>query len=1178
MREQQRRIKQEIYHVFIVVALIILSFFSIIIVVPDIQGVTVFSTANVTIILFDDGDRDRSSTSLRPGVGEVNNLFANEQGNAGSSIYFYANYTNATGQSLVNTTGTSCAIEFDNAAGGNRGPFSMIENTTINLFEYNRTVPNYGTFWWNATCSNTNLLPSTIIATDEIRVFNSTCFTVNDAQGTYTLPNRTANTILCKPSSGDILPSDGVDVPIFNLTNLNNVTLDCNGTRFRFKSDSLPPELVPNGLHVVSLNNSKGFILKNCGSLNMTKSIALGPNVNDTLLYNNTFENMSTVAINASNGRNLTVILNNFTSSTTGTVLNTNNFNVTNFSNNNITNLQRGLEFINMHRNYVFNNTIKNNTLYGILLENSSNNTIIWNNISNNSGQGIRVSAGPVLTITANLPVFENLIANNTICANGFEGILFNNTRILQSPVLDGLVANNTFCNATTGTANREIAKVLWDIEIQVVNATNTSMQNANVNVTDTDNGTIQSNLLSNANGFTAIFNITEFIVNNSETVRTKTPTNFVGAKNSEKTNLTLSINQVRISRLNTVVILNLSQDATPPNVTQVRPTSGTETIAINFQANVSDQTGIQSCNFFSGTTNTSTTNLGAMDYNASSGVVNRTVTYGSNGGFTVYANCTDNGGNIGFNFTSISISALTSGGGGTSAGAGAAGGVTAAPTEAAEEVAAEEEEAAEEEVAPAEEIAPTETEVAAEETAQTAAQAAAAEGKSREEIIELMKSGEVVALDYGLTIVKVIANGEVVYENGEQINTITMRDEDILDLTIVIANKKEGTIEDITIGITNIPKELRVNEISPKTIEALEAGEEKTITIELESEDLEETFVLQIHAESSQASASLALSTILEAGKGAVYYTRQRIIEETKEIVTRTYKILFLLFLIPLLLLLRATTLADEKSVRRMLEDKTITNYWRIYVPEAVYPKYNVLQNLKPITIEDRERAKAQDLAAKTKIPYDLATMVLFAKQKLIPRIFTMEEVSKELCHEYSRIWFTSPLHNYKEEQLKRYIETQQAKGFSNNEIRQTLRTAQWKPEVIKKYLNPEKDIKEYIAVQQQTGKSLGSIRMQLLDIKWDKAIVDKYVPREAVAKEYISLQRRKGKDTATIRTALLKRGWEKELVSTFLNPEYDLKEFIDFLRQKGIPSEQIKKQLFAVGWKKQVIDKYLK
>ncbi|MBI5073280.1 hypothetical protein HZA99_05680, partial [Candidatus Woesearchaeota archaeon] len=354
--------------------------------------------------------------------------------------------------------------------------------------------------------------------------------------------------------------------------------------------------------------------------------------------------------------------------------------------------------------------------------------------------------------------------------------------------------------------------------------------------------------------------------------------------------------------------------------------------------------------------------------------------------------------------------------------------------------------------------------------------------------------------------------------------------------------------------------------------------GEEKTITIDLESGDVQETFDMEIHIQAEKASAKVSITTILEAGKGAVYYQRQRIIEETQQMLVRTYKFLFLLFLIPILLLLRMTSVTDEKAIRMLIEQKKIGDFWRIYVSEAVYPKYNMFENIKPVEIDEETQKKVAEIARKEKISYELASLIVFASKKLIPRIFTQEEVSKELRHKYPRILFTSPLRNFREDQLQRYIETQRAKGYTNNEMREVLLQAGWKSEIVKKYLDPEKDLDVYITEQKQKGKSLAEIRKILIDAKWDKQIVDKHVPKEMVLKEYIDAQRKKGIPNALIRRQLIGVGWEKELVQKYLNPENDLKAYIVGQQQKGISPEELKKKLLQKGWKKEIVEKLMR
>ncbi|MFA6887952.1 MAG: hypothetical protein WC254_00465, partial [Candidatus Woesearchaeota archaeon] len=360
-----------------------------------------------------------------------------------------------------------------------------------------------------------------------------------------------------------------------------------------------------------------------------------------------------------------------------------------------------------------------------------------------------------------------------------------------------------------------------------------------------------------------------------------------------------------------------------------------------------------------------------------------------------------------------------------------------------------------------------------------------------------------------------------------------------------------------------------------------IQSGETATIIFVLESDDIIESFDALFYLVSSsqpRVNLKLTLNVILEEGKGILYYTREKIIEETRSIITKTYEILFLLFLIPLLLLLHATNIADEKALRRLVDNKTITNYWRIYVPEETYLKYNTFQNIKPILLEESGIAKANHLAAEEKMSYQLATAIVFAQQCLIPKVWTFEEVSVEMRHMYPRILFTSPLRNYKEDQLKRYIEHQQEKGFTNNEIREMLLKANWDKEIIKKYIHPENDLKKFIAEQQKKGFTLGEIRKELLDVKWSKVAVDAVIPREDVLREYIAEQRKKGKSNVQIKEALAKVGWEKVVLDKYLNAEKDLKAFIVLQQHRGFTDEQIQIELKKKGWKKEIIEKYFK
>jgi parallel beta-helix repeat protein len=1016
-------------------------------------------------------------------------------------------------------------------------------NVTLNTTLFDGTD-----FEWNITCGDTD---------DN----EGTSLTFNNTYGACTVP-----TLGSSPTSNTdfrfcpgTFKLSGTD-PVLDVGTIENVTASCNETKFYGNRTADFIQL--SGL-------MSNFTLQHCYAENFTGGVAnaaFNTAKTNITLYNNTLRNMSVIGVDIRRGQGY------------------------NLTNNTITYSPIGVNISHDGNHSLVNNTILNNANAGVVLTNTSSNTLLDNNISDSTIYGIEIKQPSLDEIPTAQPPFRNTLADNTICNNGDVGILINNT-FIDAIGFEELVANNSICTATTASTNTEMAKVMWTTEIHVVNATNTTVADAIVNVSDASAQNVSSDLVTNGTGITSKINITQMLINNTQDLLNKSPVDIVGAFRTEKTNLTQEINQISLIALGTEILLNLSKDATAPNVTQISPASGVEGTTFNFTASVNDTTGIQACNFFLGVG--TTTNQGAMDYSLGSGVVNRTHTISSAGTYTGYANCTDNGGNIGFNETTITVSAASTpagdGGGdsddgGEGSGGGPVGGpvrpITGGEPTAPEETEEGTEETGEETAEETEETA-EETETA-EEAAEEAAAGAEAKGDRKrkdhkEEEIKDLQDGEILAVEYGLQIDEVYANKELVYQNGYQENSITIKDEDILLLEFIVTNVDRGDLTDIVFGLTNIPKGLYVNEIDPKVISLLASGQTKTVTIELESEELTESFLLKIHAESADASAIIAIGTVLEAGKGTVYYTRQKIIEETTETVIRTYKILFLLFIIPLLLLLRTTTIADERSIRRMLKDKKVTDFWRIYVPKQTYIKYNMLHNLKPMGLDDRDLAKIKELMSKEKISYEFATLIVFAKQKLIPRIFTMEKVNKDLRHHFPRVWFTSPLHDYKEDQLKRYIEVQQRKGFGNNKIRQILLQSGWKADIVKKYLNPENDLAKYVAEQRKKGKTLGVIRKQLLSVKWDKVLVDKLVPRVEVLKEYIAQQRQKGKPNEQIRKALIKAGWKKKLVYAYLNPEADLHTYIVTQLQKGVHKSELKTNLIKRGWKKEIVNKFL-
>ncbi len=1255
---QQR--KTDAIHICVSVALIFILFLGIMLFAEKAKAATGISGVNATLMLMDDGDAIRGTDGNITVGFEVNVVY-----NDTSNVYFYANYTNGTGQSVVNSTGTTCAIEFAVDAGGNSGPFAMAENITLNLFEYNRSFPRNGTFGWNVTCANANIGTASMSARDSVRIFGPGC-SIPAVAGTII----TNNTIFCSGTYD--FPATGIGG--IELAN-ENITLDCNQSRIISSSANA---------HAAVNISRNGSIVKNCifETFKTGVYVTAPAQITSALLFNNTFFNMSVTGINITSAQNITIRENNFTTdavSQSANAVAAKDVAMINLSKNIFANnLSKPIvSFINVTTNATDNNTL------GIKLVAPANNTdnrdinftftipslgldrtcdiMIGSTPSNSSGRRV-ISSETENNVTLNrsfVPVerYDWYINCTDINNNGAVSSIFNTTnRACSVPtselatkafnitlcpgtyVLNGSIShlqitapaasitcNNTqlfgngLGNAIAISANVTdsgvkhcyierfgvgiVANITGVNNISIVNNTLRNMTSEGIqfkrmngiNITnntffEAELGILSGNSYNISIDNNLFFNLTKGIQiknTSASNIRNNNFTN-ISSTGIEFSNLVPATNRttfdssvalvtgnslcgvmgqafgfidyVMDSTLNGIISVN-----TFCNATDAFPNVDTGKVMWTTDVLVQDNNGVISGSLVnavnilgqigSSTTFTNASGLIRLvlpEFNISN---NNLVTYLTP--HNVIGNLTPNtktlrviinesrvvdlGNNIILNLSNPDAIPARAGKSAERQAAAKAG----ASTKAASLVKINKEENKE-------------------------------DNKEEEREEKEEEIAEETVYKYNLLLSGVLLGEQRIYDKGIFIDTPVFKDYESYKLIFVVENNETGNVSDMVFSLT-VPESINVisKEVNK---DILEENESATITFMLETEDILESFNIQFNVLSNsneKINISFIMHAILEGGKGKLYYTRQKIIEETREVIIRTYKILFLLFLVPILLLLRATTIVDENALRRMIDDKKITNYWRVYVPEQSYLKYNMFQNLKPIHLEEDEVIKANQLVREGKISYALATMILYANKRLIPRVFTFEKVPDEVRHKYPRVYFTSPLRDYREEQLQRYVEMQKKKGYKSNEIREALLVAKWDGAIIKKYINPEEDLAQYIALQQKQGKTQGEIRKELLDVRWDKAVVDKYIPREEVLKEYIAAQRKTGKTNEQLRRELTKVGWEKELITKYLNPENDLKAYIVGQQHKGLNDEQIQQNLIKGKWKKEIVDK---
>jgi len=1232
------------YQLSIVVAFVFILFFSSIVLVEKtgqhlLGAVIQTSGTNATLTLFDEGDSIKTAAAVIPDI-EVNNLF-----NGTSNVYFYANYTNSTGQSMIAVSGTACAIEFEAGAVGQAGPFAMIANTTFGVWEYNRSFANNGTFMWNVTCENPTAGTQKLTAYDSVRIFSQDCLNPSNV-----FPNFiTNNTVLC---GGALTLTPPAGKSVFAIQN-NNITLDCNFTIMSGANAEV-------GINVGSYN---GTIIKNCIFENYTIGINnTGKAINMLLLFNNSFANLTGNALNLTNIQNLTLRSNNFTNSS-GSAISIENITNTTilgnyFCNNRIPTISNtSANYTATNNTFCVNliNPINNSFMYDVNFTFSVSSlgfervcNVMINHVNASGKTTVSATNENAVNLTINTSMYVNIDKftwkvnctdnrdntgisllynltyractvptagmsipprNITLCP-GTYGLNTTGDAITQNTTASGIICNNTiiqgngsgsvvsvnlqssdsqikhciFNNFENGIVMNNVGSHRFKIinntfqnlsgdgvgpvRTNNTNITNNSFVNVNraVWAINSHNNTIANNYVYNASRGMYVQNATATsIVNNNFTNITGTALQFdtnTPLSNATPFNYTVTNNffcgistdaiwvkDYSVSRtLDGIITVNTFCNSTSemPNgaVASVLWTvdsfvfnntgsiEGSDVVARTKQNVVED---IETTNATGGTSMVlEEFNITADKVvlyktphefiaNASGSTKTRAVwvnaSYTNQLGTAVHFNLSDPDArpNIPDHARAATIRAVRA-------------------------------------------------------AAQTAQQAVEQQ-EDKEEKEEEEEIVEIINYTYVLNLKEIILNNEVVYTKTESV-PLVFKDYESYTLLFIIENNGTGNISNIQYSL-DVPASITVrSSVIDKSL--LQEGETAIMTFKLDSADIQEaTDIIFTVSASPNLSLQATLRTILEQGKGILYSTRQKIIEETQAIITKTYEVLFLLFLIPILLLLRATTIADEKALRSLVADKKVGNYWRIYVPEETYLKYNVFQNLRPIKLEDADIAKANQIAAAKKITYQLATAVVFAQHCLLPRIFTYEELSSELRHHYPRIHFTSPARNYREDQMKRYIEQQQGKGFTNTEIRETLLAAHWSKEIVKKYLPPENDIHSYIAEQHKKGISLADIRQQLLTVKWDNALVEKLIPAETVAQEYIISERRKGRTNAQITKALEKIGWNKKAIAKLMKPENDVKAFITFQRHRGFSDEHIKEELLKKGWKQEIVDK---
>ena len=221
---------------------------------------------------------------------------------------------------------------------------------------------------------------------------------------------------------------------------------------------------------------------------------------------------------------------------------------------------------------------VENNDLGGILIQGASHNKIINCEISANNNYGISVGGN------------NNLIENCTIYNNIDDGIKSNGSiNHIKNSTIYGSNSNDLFLDANSNIVlinstfnknqvsldneNSELI-VKWYFHILTIDNISNPINNANINIQDNENGTLDENYTTDQNGYVKWIECVEYI-QNSTIKQYFTPHLVLGEKDEKNNETYINLNKSK-------TLVWILEDKTPPvitNITNSTPTQNSVTI-----------------------------------------------------------------------------------------------------------------------------------------------------------------------------------------------------------------------------------------------------------------------------------------------------------------------------------------------------------------------------------------------------------------------------------------------------------------------------------------------------------------------------------------------------------------------------------------------------------------------
>ena len=371
----------------------------------------------------------------------------------------------------------------------------------------------------------------------------------------------------------------------------------------------------------------------------------------------------------------------------------------------------------------------------------------------------------------------------------------------------------------------------------------------------------------------------------------------------------------------------------------------------------------------------------------------------------------------------------------------------------------------------------------------------------------------EEVPVNLSIYIYEIDIDGILSAEDHEIVDTPIWDSNSSHSITVYFVNNGTGELKNVRLLISS-PESITTTEINPVSIESFAAGTKAKFDASLEAGILTNSFNIAFTVEAEGASDSMNVPIDVIPFK-----------LEPFEFIRLPWFLYPLIFLPLLLIFLRllalnermrdlignlvslfyAVCVADEEMLRRLITERKIEDFRKIYVPHSTYIRYQAVAKVAPIVVFPKDTWMVLNMKKKYRINDEMAHLLYFADKRNKVKFLTHKDVHETIKKDFKHVKFMNPFEKLKQEIKK--IEKEAVKEIHKIEdeakhIEQKAATEIKKDVIIAEekideffHIRKSKHLQDYIHNAIGRGVPDNEIKEKVLKSGWTEKEVEHYL-----------------------------------------------------------------------------------